>query len=175
MRREWIDNGRENTRIQDAVTDTLNGKEAANFGAGVGEKEGSGMFESEGDHGQTGREREPELQNTRPRTPDNDVQNDDEDLFNVTPKLARTTIHSSGGAMNSGVSGGRSIFGNPIPSFTAKPNQAEPDDDELDALMAEDNFIAKPAPSTTGKPVEAKNMMDEDEDEMEAMREMGFD
>jgi replication fork protection complex subunit Csm3/Swi3 len=93
------------------------------------------------------------------------AQPEDEDLYSATPAASRTTQKP----VDSLFGGGEvdSIFGQ---ANTAKPAEDEPPEDDLDALLAEEEMFAATAPS---KPSAAhKTVADDFADDEEAMAEM---
>jgi replication fork protection complex subunit Csm3/Swi3 len=101
----------------------------------------------------------------RPKTPD--VNGDSEDnLYDATPKILRTQINESAAS----AAEGGSLFG---PRKTAVPKEPE---DDLDALLAEQEMEEMNAGKRPGATIQGHSMTAPEpdfDDEMEAMAEMG--
>jgi replication fork protection complex subunit Csm3/Swi3 len=111
----------------------------------------------------------------RPKTPTRnaDVDAEMEDIYDATPRPARTT---EGNVSQSAAAVGGSIFG-PAKTVIADgpPEDDELGDDELDALLAEEEMLQATSGNVQSAPVTSKASApqeDFDEDEMEAMAEM---
>ncbi|KAI1765782.1 Swi3-domain-containing protein [Hypoxylon sp. FL1150] len=98
----------------------------------------------------------------RPKTPArDDVPDDDEDFYNATPMASKTTQPANAVTFDNkgnAAEGSTSLFG----------NGGEPDDDDLDALMAEEEAQrTKPSTSIFGngssRPLQRHNEPDEDD------------
>lgn len=93
----------------------------------------------------------------RPKTPSGDVPDDDEDLYDATPKASRPSAPA-----------GQSLFGS--------GGDDAPDDDDLDALMAEEEAQRPASTSLFGsggavssRPAQKAIPEDEDEDDLDAL------
>lgn len=147
MRREWIEEGKPRSTVEDDVDDAVPAAEAS-------------------DHGREQTRDDSDVQVVeagtavvpRPRTPSPNAV-DFDDLYDATPRTQRVTA----AATNQGAS-------------ADARDLEQPEEDELDALLAEDAAAeavgSKPArPIPVGQPTQ-KSARDEFEDEMEAMAEM---
>lgn len=103
----------------------------------------------------------------RPRTPtQDDVPDDEEDFYNATPLASRTkqpaNTTTSGNSGNAAGASSTSLFG----------NGGEPDEDDLDALMAEEE-AQRPKPSTSifgnGSSAAPRRQNEPDEDDLDAL------
>jgi replication fork protection complex subunit Csm3/Swi3 len=106
----------------------------------------------------------------RPKTPTSnaDVDAEMEDLYGATPRPTRT---AEGSVSQPAAAVGGSIFG-PAKTVIA---EGPPEDDELDALLAEEEMLQATSGNIQSAPVASKApapQVDFDEDEMEAMAEM---
>jgi replication fork protection complex subunit Csm3/Swi3 len=107
---------------------------------------------------------------TRPKTPEaNDEMEEDDDLYDATPRAARKTQEKAG-VESISTGGNASIFG-PARVIDDGP----PDDDDLDALLAEEemlqtasNNVQVPSVGSMAKP----RHEDDFDDDMEAMAAM---
>ncbi|KAL3418916.1 chromosome segregation in meiosis protein 3 [Phlyctema vagabunda] len=101
----------------------------------------------------------------RPTTPDHPPDDEMEDLYDATPRPARQAQPAATEATTSIFGAGNSIFG---PQKT--PVDDGPPDDDLDALLAEEEIMnTKNVPSA---PKPAAPPVDDFDDEMEAMADM---
>lgn len=111
----------------------------------------------------------------RPKTPSTsnaDVDAEMEDIYDATPRPARTT---EGNISHPAAAVGGSIFGPAKTVIADEPPDDELGDDELDALLAEEEMLQATSGNVRSAPVTNKASApqeDFDEDEMEAMAEM---
>jgi replication fork protection complex subunit Csm3/Swi3 len=110
----------------------------------------------------------------RPKTPtpNADVDAEMEDIYDATPRPARTTEENV--SQPAAVAGG-SIFGPVKTSIADGRPDDELGDDELDALLAEEEMLQATSGNVQSAPVTSKASApqeDFDKDEMEAMAEM---
>ncbi|KAG4436382.1 hypothetical protein IFR05_008138 [Cadophora sp. M221] len=165
MRMEWINEGKPQTVNEDSISDEP-APAKDNNGREKTAPRVAPIFENAGGE--------------RPKTPtpnDNsggDVDMDDEDLYDATPRAPRQKPVEEATSRTDSIFGGTgtSIFG---PAKTVV-EEFGPDDDELDALLAEEEMKqattgSKPTPAASNPPPRDEI----DEDEMEAMNDMGMD
>jgi len=110
----------------------------------------------------------------RPKTPtpNANIDAEMEDIYDATPRPARTT---EGTVSQPAAVAGGSIFGPAKTVIADGPQDDELGDDELDALLAEEEMLQDTSGNVQSAPVTSKASApqeDFDEDEMEAMAEM---
>ncbi|PVH86318.1 Swi3-domain-containing protein [Cadophora sp. DSE1049] len=163
MRMEWINEGKPQTVTEDSVDEPPVAKEKD--GREKTAPRIAPIFENAG--------------GVRPKTPspnDNsitDVDMEDEDLYGATPRAPRTKPAEEAVSQTDSIFGGTgaSIFG-PAKKVV---DEFGPDDDELDALLAEEEAMMQATTGNKSDPVVSDKVAPRDEiddDEMEAMNDM---
>lgn len=93
-----------------------------------------------------------------------------DDLYDATPRAARSAQTEGQGSIFGGGNGGGSLFG----SAKSQVVEDEPPEDDLDALLAEEEMMQAESAKTQVAPMPSKVPPREDDfdDEMEAMADM---
>ncbi|KAG0650095.1 Chromosome segregation in meiosis 3 [Hyphodiscus hymeniophilus] len=106
----------------------------------------------------------------RPKTPEVDADAEMDDLYDATPRAARQPTRTVAEGSIGGATGGGSLFG---PAKTPVVDNGPPEDD-LDALLAEEEMIQAESLKTQAVPIASKATPQESsfDDEEEAMADM---
>jgi replication fork protection complex subunit Csm3/Swi3 len=159
MRMEWINQGKPHNVHEDSIFDDPSIPPRANAEQEKTTPRIAPIFET--------------IAGDKLKTPVADVEVGHEDLYDATPKSSRTKTAEAP------ISQPDSIFGsNGASLFGPKPSVVDgPPDDELDALLAEEDLLQSINNGAQFKPAVDQSQANNDnfEDEMEIMAEMDMD